>query len=296
MIFKVSKEYKGSCMLPTLGKVVWANVTVSISEEDLRADDIRVAVKKGILVPVDEEYNEEALMDKDVIIVNNSDTPLVVGSVTLRPNGSLPISKETAQSAEIITAGRDGIITILSDESLSDEEDDSDYVKVKEPAKAKKKAKKTSAPEPPKSGEDKDPTAKTWNFQTKKAEDAVKIEKSTEFTNLDEEAEDVEFIDAKKSKAKKKAKKKTKKASNNKKKVKSKKRRKVKELTPVGEKKVPKTEMDAMIELDSRGNSIGEKPGDVLAHLIDSIGAPEDINFVDGEQDKSRQENRTDME
>ena len=50
------------------------------------------------------------------------------------------------------------------------------------------------------------------------------------------------------------------------------------------------------MELDSRGNPIGDKPGDTLRHLIDSINAPEDVSFVDDEQALNRYKERTDME
>jgi hypothetical protein len=168
----------------------------------------------------------------------------------------------------------------------------------------------------PESGEDKEPTAVTWNPQTQELEEAIKIPKSEDFIKVGEdEREDVDFVDEEeeveevkkksikkstKKKAKKKATKKkvTKKASvkKTKKKGNKTKSKKVKTLRPVGEKRLPKTDMDAAIELDSRGRPIGDKPGDTLRHLIDSINAPEDVGFVDDEQKLNRYRKRTDME
>ena len=63
----------------------------------------------------------------------------------------------------------------------------------------------------------------------------------------------------------------------------------------MGEKRLPKTAMDAAMDLDSRGNPIGEKPGDTLQHLIDSLNPPEDVSFSDDEQALDRYNKRTDM-
>jgi hypothetical protein len=330
MIFKVSEKFKGSCVLPTINKAIWANMTISITGNDLRAGDIKDVVRKGILIPVDEDYDRDAIeKDHDVIIINNTDRVLVLGQTALRPNGSLPISKDEAKIPEIIAAAADGIITIISDE---DEEESQVKKKAKKKVtkkakkkvtkKAKKKvAKKVELIEEitpdyvvPESGEDKEPTAVTWNPQTQELEEAIKIPKSEDFIKVGEdEREDVDFVDeeeeveeVKKNKksTKKKAKKKTtkkkatKKASvkKTKKKGNKTKSKNVKTLTPVGEKRLPKTDMDAAIELDSRGRPIGDKPGDTLRHLIDSINAPEDVAFVDDEQSLDRYKKRTDME
>lgn len=327
MIFKVSEKFKGSCVLPTINKAIWANMTISITGNDLRAGDIKDVVKKGILIPIDENYDRDAIeKDHDVIIVNNTDRVLVLGQTALRPNGSLPISKDEAKIPEIISAVADGIVTIISDEDeeeLPVKKKAKKKAKKKDKKKAKKKATKKAEIEEieekpdyvvPESGEDKDPTAVTWNPQIQELEEAIKIPKSEDFIKVGEdEREDVDFVDeekeveevVKKKSTKKKAKKKAdvkKKAiekvsvKKTKKKGNKTKSKKVKTLTPVGEKRLPKTDMDAAIELDSRGRPIGDKPGDTLRHLIDSINAPEDVGFVDDEQSLDRYKKRTDME
>ena len=267
MIFKVSEKLKGSIALPTLNQAIWAKMTVCVSGNDLRANDIRDVIKKGILVPINDKYDEEDMQkDHDVIIVNNTDQVLVLGDLVLRPNGSLPISKEYSQTVSIIAAGEKDIITIISDEG------DKPYIK-------KKKV-------------------------------AEKAPKTEDFTQVDkEENDDLEFVEdleVKKVSRKKADNKKTVKKKTTKNKVSAKKKTKKKEITskkkkiktlePVGEKKLPKTEFDAAMELDSRGNPICEKPGDTLKHLIDRISSPEDVNFADNEQKLERYNNRTDME
>jgi uncharacterized protein YdbL (DUF1318 family) len=331
MIFKVSDNFKGSCVLPTINKAIWAKMTVSITGNDLRAGDIKDAVRKGILIPVDEDYDHDAIeKDHDVIIINNTDRVLVLGQTALRPNGSLPISKDDAKIPEIIAAEADGIVTILSDE------DEETYVTIQKETKkketkkkvVKKKAKKKVVAKKakkkvvkkaeeqdyiaPETGEDKDPVATTWDFRAKKSVKAIKIPKSEDFIKVgDDEREDVGFIDGeeedevKVKKTSKKTKKKATKKKTSKKKASVKKTnkketkgksKKVNTLQPVGEKRLPKTAMDAIMELDSRGNPIGDKPGETLRHLIDSIDAPKDVGFVDNEQSLDRYKKRTDME
>jgi len=312
MIFRVSEKFKGSCALPTLKRAIWANMTVSITGNDLRADDIRDVIKKGILIPVNDDYDLEKMeKDHDVIIINNTSKVMVLGKIVLRANGSLPISKDLASAQEIISAAEDGFVTILSDEG------DKPYIKKKKKTKKKvsKKKKKVKAKvkvvedkkhTPSESGEDKDPTALTWNFKSKEMVEAEKVPKAEGFIEVEKEEEDgIDFVDAKlvktktKKKVKKTAKKSTRKkvsAKKTKKKVKKTKNKKVKTLRPVGEKKLPKTSMDAAVELDSRGNPIGEKAGDFLKHMIDEINAPDDVSFADDEQALKRYNNRTDMD
>ena len=69
----------------------------------------------------------------------------------------------------------------------------------------------------------------------------------------------------------------------------------VKVIEAVGDKKLPKTQADADIELDSRGNPL-ENASDTLNHLIDSLSSPEDLSFVDNEQNLDRYQKRDDMD
>ena len=329
MIFKVSEKFKGSCVLPTINKAIWANMTLSITGNDLRAGDIKDVVRKGILIPIDEDYDPDLIeKDHDVIIINNTDMVLVLGKTALRPNGSLPISKDDAQIPEIITAAEDGIITILSDEGeepyIKKKATKKKATKKKATKKTTKKAKKkdvevieASDYVAPESGEDKDPIAVTWNPQTQETEEAIKVPKSEDFLKVGEgEFDDIDFVDGeeetkevKKTIKKKKTKKKSKKniakkkstkkkaaVKKTKKKGKKVKSKKVKTLKPVGEKRLPKTDIDAIMELDSRGNPIGDKPGETLRHLIDNVDTGKDVSFVDDEQALDRYKNRNDME
>jgi hypothetical protein len=52
MIFKVSDKIKGSCVLATLKKVLYSGIIVSINGNDLYEQDVKSAIKNGILVPI----------------------------------------------------------------------------------------------------------------------------------------------------------------------------------------------------------------------------------------------------
>ena len=116
MIFKVSEDFKGSCVLPTLERAIWAGVILSISGNDLNAGDIQDAISKGILISVDKKYKQNEQKDNEVVIVNNTNRLLTLGNRTLKANGSLPITKDEAESPRLIAAAANGFITIVSDE------------------------------------------------------------------------------------------------------------------------------------------------------------------------------------
>ena len=297
MNFKVSDKYKGSCVLPTLNKSIWAGMTFSIDGNDLYASDIKIAIKKGILISVDKKYNKEtAKISHSMIITNIAKTSLILGEITLKVGGSLVVSKDNKNIFHINSAQAANLLTITSNDKILTKKTIKKKAKKKTTKKAKTKVVEYVAPE---SGENKEPTAKAWNFKTKEIEEAKKVPRTEEFVEVDSEEENIEFIDkTKKSKKKKKAVKKAKKKrkKTTKKKEKTSKSKKVKTLEPVGEVKPEKTVFDAAIELDSRGNPIVEKPSDTLQHLIDTINAPKEVGFADNEQAQERYDKRTDME
>lgn len=329
MIFTVPEDFQGSCVLSTLNKALWKGMTVSISGPDLYAPDVKMAVKKGILVPMDEEYNsKQADLSSEAMVVNRTDKVLVLENIVLKPWASQMVSKRVTQSVAIISAEKNGFIHIISDETPMDKSKSATSKKSskkKTQKKAikkkttKKKAKKGEVEEiepkaytPPETGEDREVTPVVWNFRDKTTAPAQTVPK-TETIEVDkEEIEDVQFVDEKveaqqvfpekktKKKSKKKsAKKKTKKAKAPRKTIKKKgkatKKKKVKSVEPVGKKKLPKTQADAAIELDSRGRPI-DKASDTLQHLIDSLEEVSDASFVDDEQAQKRYEDRTDMD
>lgn len=305
MIFIVPEDFKGSCVLNTLKKVLWKGITVSIYGDDLYASDVKLAIKRGVLVPLGEEYDEKkASLSCDAMIINKTDKTLALGKIILKPWASLMVNKSILRKTVIQSAEKNGFISIISDEVKYTSE------KMKKPKSKKQikkvtKNKKTSANKKdvnvieikeekpicsaPKTGADKDVNPTVWNFRDKNMEDAQSVPKISDITTVNEDTtEEVDFVNDEE-KAKKEAKNKKKRQKTVKKKISKKtikkkgkvvKKKKVKLVEPVGDKRIPKTQDDAAIELDSRGNPINNA-SDTLQHLIDSLTEQSDISFVD---------------
>ena len=318
MIFAVPENFVGSFVLSTLERALSRGMTISITGNDLYAPDVKIAIQRGSLVPVGDDYTKEmSQLSHDIVIVNKTDRVMVLGDIVLKPHGALPISKKALENAAIQAAVRNNFAELISQDK---------------PKKVKKQAPKEVIEEVEEveeveeevfdeennefiPGADRVVKAKVWNFQEQESEEAQVVPTIANLIDVTEEEdpEDIDFVDepkikvnpkAKKKIAKKKSKKKAvkkhvdKKAvkKTNKKKVSTVKKKKVKALEPVGEKRVPKTQMDAAIELDSRGRPLVEGGSDALNHLIDAETGPEEISFVDGEQAQDRYDNRTDMD
>jgi hypothetical protein len=302
MIFKVPNSFEGSCVLGSIGRALSAGTTISISGNDLYALDIKEAIEKKILVPVKEKYDAKMKKIKhDVIIKNKTNSVLVLGELLLRPLSTLPISKDKIETDQIKAAVQHKLVEIISDE---------EPVKVKT-VKSKKKKKKKSKKKvvkakkyvPPKTGEDINVNPVVWDFRDQSLKEGEKPPKTEEVIRIDEgkdKGEDIDFIDDDKKKAKKKTKKRKKtKKKKSKKNIKKKgistKKKNIKEIKPIGDKKLPKTQADAAIELDSRGKPLG-KPSDTLQHMIDVANEPEDVGFADDDLALERYNKRKDME
>lgn len=319
MIFTVSKSLKGSFVLNTLNRALSKGMTVSISGNDLYASDVKMAISAGFLISVGEEYGEDQIgVDHDVIIVNKTNRVIVLGETVLNPKGSLLVSKDILRNIAIRSAEKNGLIEIISKDAPKKK-----AVKKKASKKKVTKKKATKKKEVEEEvfdaeqeqfipGAERQVKAKVWNFREQESEEASVVPLTPDMIQVDDtEEEETEFVDepleaqkvnVKKKKVTKKAKKKTIKKAKNKKAVKktikkkgkATKKRKVKALEPVGDKRIPKTQMDAAIELDSRGRPI-ENASDALNHLIDSVESI-DVSFVDDEQAQVRYNDRSDMD
>ncbi len=304
MIFKVPDDFKGSFVLSSLQKALWAKMQISITGNDLYSSDIKAAVKRGILVPfIEGEYDEMEDIHSEVVIINRTDRSLVLDDIVIKPGKSAIVSRDKAESGIIQGAESDGLISIITESAVLGNKPEK---KAKTKKKESKKKEAVEYVEPIEDHiEEQKPVAKVWDFQKGETEDAVLVNKVSDIVEVEtEEAEDVDMVDDKKKSIKKKvtkkkvAKKKAakkkftkKKASakkSAKKKGKSSKSKKVKEIKPVGEIKEPS---DVVFPLDSRGNPLGEKPSDVLESLIDEH-TPDDISFADEEQKQERKQKR----
>ncbi len=274
MIFEVPKNFKGKFVLSTINQVLWAGRTISISGNDLYADDVKTAIKRGVLVPLDKNYDKEkADLSHNAILVNKTDKILVLGSVTLNKWSSLSVSKDIAYSPLMKDAEKTGLIQIISDEDI--------YIKnTKDEDNEKVYARQDEQKESILSGEDIKTKSKVWDFIRQEMVDAEPVPKFIKDVQINsdelnsDESDDVDFIDKKIEQSKKSKKVKSKnnktKTSMNKKKGTTKKKKKVKDEKSVSQE-------DIAISLDSMGRPLK----DDLQHLIDSLTVDEDVSFVD---------------
>lgn len=319
MIFIVPEDFKGSFVLSTLKKALSKGMTISIEGNKLYAPDVKMAIQNGILVSMDEEYDyEKGKLNYNEVVVNLTDKVLVLGEIVLRSKQALSINKDLIKTPQIRAAEKNGLIRIVSDETkkkavkkkITKKKTTKKKVIKKKVVKKKTKKKVAEEVEEFTPGAERQVTAKVWNFREQEQADAQIVPKTPDIHYVDEaEVEEIDFVDeplevqeiaakkktAKKKTAKKKAVKKKIAKKTIKKKGKATKKKKVKAIELVGDRKMPKTQMDAIIELDSRGNPI-EKASDMLQHLIDSLEESEDVSFVDGEQAQERYNKRIDMD
>lgn len=290
MIFRVPDDFKGTFVLNSISKVLWAKAQVTIEGNDLYAPDVKSAIRKKVLVPIIEgEYDGLEGMGHKVLIVNKTPKTIVLGNITLRPYRSLPVDRDFAESNLVINAQQRELISIVSNDDVvidtkknktdkknrdnisisqtDEEEDDNDKEDTKENKSKEIKTDNT--------------VAKIWDFQKQASIDVEMNKQSTEPRIIKEENKGEIKPKRKYTKNKK-----SKKKSSLKKKIKEKTtgKKKVKVVKPVGQ--VKETE-DIAIPLDSRGNPIGEeKPSEVVKKIVDGIG------FVDKEQEQERIEKR----
>lgn len=309
MIFTVPTDFKGSCVLSTLNKALWKGMTVSIYGEDLYAPDVKLAIKRGILVPLGEDYDKEkAKLSNEAMVVNKTNKKLVLENIILKPWASRLINKSIIKSPIIQAAQKNGFIEIVSDETKYSVKESGESKTLAEEKTLEKKdvqsEEELKRVVPPETGADKEVTPTVWNFREKAMENAQVVPKTPDIVKVEEEGKEIDFIDNEKetediSIGKKRTRRKTTKKKSVKKTIKKEgkatKSKKVKLIEPVGEKKILKTVADAAIELDSQGHPM-TKPSDTLQHLIDSLTEPENMSFVDEEQAQDRLDKRIDME
>jgi len=303
MNFIVPDDFEGSCVLNTLQVPLRAGSTISIYGNDLYAPDVKIAIKRGVLVPVGAEYDKEkAKLSNNAMVVNRTDRVLVLGEIILRPWASLLINKNTVMDAVMQSAEENGFIHIISDEkSFESKKFKKETLKKKATKKTAKKktAKKkvTKKKEEVIPGGEREVKAKVWNFRDQESEEASVVPKTLEPIHVDEpEVEDIDFIDEPLEVQEVASKKKAKKKASSKKKVKKASKKKASKTTIKKGKATKKKKVKALaVELDSKGRPI-ENAENALDHLIDSLTGPEDVSFVDDEQAKERYDNRSDME
>ena len=217
MIFRVPKNFEGSCVLNTLKQALSAGMTISICGNDLYAPDVRRAIEQGLLEPMDPKYKKKDI-SSNVMIVNKTNQVLVLGDLVLRPQAALMVDRDVVGSTSIRAAKKNNLINIIYGKSTAAMRKKSSIKKKAQSTKKKKKVKtikpKTTKKKVVKSGDDIDVEPVVWDFKAKKTKKAEKVPKAPKVVRIDEDKDekDVDFVDKKT--AKKKRKKTTRKKSN----------------------------------------------------------------------------------
>lgn len=279
MFFKVSDDYKGSFVLSSIGVTLKAGKKVHIEGRKILSPDVKMAIKNGILSPLDEndEYvNKYSCKKSEALVMNKTDKILSIGDTVLKPFASLLISKDLVDSKFFKTAESKGYISIISDDDLKeDSTENNEKVNIKTSIKKGKIV----------DGEKMETKPVVWDFDKQKLKDAEVIEvtakdiktvgeednKTAENETLfvDEENKKDNEIPISKDEEKIKI--------NRKKKDSASKKDNEKKIKPVGEEKQIIGNADE--DLDSRGNP-NKKASDALRHFIAEIEQA-DIDFVD---------------
>ena len=120
MKFTVSKKVKGSLILKPIGRPVSAGASVYIEGASLYSDDVKRAIKSGLLLPDGPEETKKVkqnIMTKttEAVIINKTDRVVIVGNCPIRPNGS--IMKEISQldMNSIRKSVENGLIQVITD-------------------------------------------------------------------------------------------------------------------------------------------------------------------------------------
>jgi len=235
MIFTVPEDLKGSFVLGTLKRALSKGMSVSVDGDDLYAPDIKMAIKRGILIPVGEEYDDEkANTSHEVTVQNRTERVLVLGALVLRPLQALMVSRGIARSVAVLSAEKNGFVHVIYDDEATSKKTAKKKTTKKKATKKKVTKKKATKKKTTKKkeveeeefipGADRKVTAKVWNFRDQESEDADIVPKTPDIHYVTEdEHEDVDFVDdpleaqevepKKKSKKKAVSKKKVKKAS-----------------------------------------------------------------------------------
>jgi len=296
MRFQVSPKIKGSLVLKTLGRPLNPNSFVVIEGEHLAAGDIKAAVEQEILIPEDrEEFNVLVQDNSKITLVNTGNMVVIIEGRPLRPKCKAKVSPYILDDDNVKNMLSRGIVKVFTDkketvivEKTEEVEEVEEVVEVEEIEEIEEEnlAEKTRK-------RDTKTTPVVFNMRTQEIKEAEVISKPSTILDISDDDVIEEKTPRKKTnkRSKKKSKKKSQKKISKKKgmKLKSKKNRRIE---PVGEIKAEKTEMDAAMELDSRGKPLSDKPSEVIQHMIKDLSAPTDMSFVDKEQAQKRKENR----
>ena len=309
MIFQVTSKLKGTFVLRSLKHPLRKNQKIEINREILNADDLKMAIKKKILIPMEKNLiiNQIELEESyRLVLVNKTDKLLILGQTRVGPKGKVFITKSILESSEVRAAKSVDSIEIIemkggkikkeekvkatvSEDSLEDKADkeqknikDSSVVSEDKTNEEQKDIKDSSAVSEDnledKTNEEqkdiKDSSALTWDFTKQSLEKSELISGPASIKYIKEENKDKK---TKKTKKKSKMKRKISKKKSSKKKSSKKKSSKKKisgEKKSIIKKKDRNVEKSKEKEIKPIGVARPEKNSEEVIVELDSRGNP----------------------
>ena len=210
MIFKVSEKCKGSISLMSIKKVFTAGMTVSIDESKLLYNDIKMAIRSGILIPADEkEYKKKyGQQNSTVLVRNKSKKTVVLGEIVIKPLSIVAVDRNIVKEELFFNAQESGLIELVSKDGkvivqtpppvintrpevkrVGDMEDDLEEVKIEDVDVSDVEIQEiVSSP----LAEENPVTPTVWDFRTQQSVEAEKVQKTECVDKVDNEEDEEE--------------------------------------------------------------------------------------------------------
>jgi hypothetical protein len=213
MIFKVSDKCKGSVSLASIKKVFTAGMTVSIDESKLLYNDIKMAIRSGILIPADEkEYKKKFSQQNSTVLVRNkSKKTVVLGEIVIKPLSIVAVDRNIVKEELFFNAQESGLIELVSKDGkviiqtpvidtrpeitrIGDMEDELEEVEIEDPENKEEDISDVEVQEVISSSlaEENPVTPTVWDFRTQQSVEAEKVQKTECVDKVDNDDEDEE--------------------------------------------------------------------------------------------------------
>lgn len=281
MIFKVSKDVKGSLIIGSINKVVHGGQHVSIPDDKLKSSDVVNLIKQNKLLPselqgdgVPKEPAKQEVPELIAVITNETNGVMVIGDVSIRPRSTISVDISRIDSPHLQTLINKKYVTcIINNKKVAPSVVENKEENKKEDKEVPEKVEDVEEDIEETDVVEKQPKAKVWDFQQQKTTKAEKVPTTRDIKTVDDpnlqldDKEEVEEVEKKTVAKKKKVAKKSKIAKKTSKKedsgeVKKVANKKTKKIEPVGERREEKTD-DAFIE--------DKKPSDTLQDIINNF-------------------------
>jgi len=195
----------------SIKKVFTAGMTVSIDESKLLYNDIKMAIRSGILIPADEkEYKKKFSQQNSTVLVRNkSKKTVVLGEIVIKPLSIVAVDRNIVKEELFFNAHESGLIELVSKDGkviiqtpvidtlpeitrIGDMEDDLDEVAIEEPENKESDIEDVEIQEIISSplAEENPVTPTVWDFRTQQSVEAEKVQKTERIDKIDNDEDE----------------------------------------------------------------------------------------------------------